>query len=715
MITLSRSFFKQSTLLSLMLLSHAALAANSYDKTEAFSVNEDSSKSHSIYGSESTTYSYLGYTSASHGSLSYNSSTKYITYKPTKNYCGSDSYTYSLHKYTSGGGGGGGGRPNLNGIKQPSNLKDSAPSATKLSLVEGSPQLTGEKDTKGATTLGTIHHITRITVYVTVRCINDTPTISNIPSKTINEDSNTGYIPFSIGDIETSTSSLTLSVTSTNTALIPTNRIYLAGSGANRSIKAVPLANKSGTSRITVTVRDANGATRSDNYMVAVNSVNDTPSASDISNKTINEDGNTGNIAFTISDVETPASILSVSATSSDTTLVPTSRVTFGGSGYNRTVKVTPATNKHGKTTVTVKIKDASGAVKSEAFIVTVNSVNDLPTISNITDKSINEDNNTGNIGFTIGDIETPTSSLIVSAVSSKTSLIPTSNIVLGGSGASRTVKVTPLANQSGSATITVTVTDAHGGKRTDAFVVTVKSVNDVPTISNISNKTINEDNHTGNIAFTVGDVETATSSLKLTVTSDNVSLIPTSNVALGGSGASRTVKVTPLANKHGSATITVTVEDAGGLKKSDAFIVTVSSVNDSPIISQGTTHSFNLLKGASTAFTLSATDIDNSTLIWSIKTQGTKGVANANETSGVISYTLDSNVQANDVDNFIVQVSDGDKAATITVSVTAVANIVRYKYDARGRLKSAMNSEEEETSFDYDDAGNRITAGKAN
>jgi YD repeat-containing protein len=414
-------------------------------------------------------------------------------------------------------------------------------------------------------------------------------------------------------------------------------------------------------------------------------------------------------------DVETPASILSVSATSSNTTLVPTSRVTFGGSGYNRTVKVTPAANKYGKTTVTVKIKDASGAIKSEAFVVTVNSINDLPTISNITNKSINEDKNTGNIGFTIGDIETSTGSIIVSATSSKTGLIPTNNITFGGSGANRTVKVTPLANQSGDATITVTVKDEHGGRRSNSFIVTVKSINDVPTISNIGNKTINEDNHTGNIAFTIGDVETATSSLKLTVTSDNVSLIPTSNVALAGSGASRTVKVIPLANKHGSATITVTVEDAGGLKKSDAFIVTVNSVNDDPIISQGTTHAFNVLKGGSKTFNLSATDIDSSTLTWSVKTQGTKGVSSANETSGVISYSLNSNVQADDVDSFTIQVSDGDKSASIKVSVTVVANIVRYKYDARGRLISAVNSEEEETAFDYDDAGNRVTAGKAN
>ncbi|KGJ91169.1 Ig-like domain-containing protein [Colwellia psychrerythraea] len=718
MFELSRSFFVWLTILSLVFFSQATLALNQYDKTEAFSVNEDSSKSHSIYGSESTTYQYLGYSSTSHGSLTYNSSTKYITYKPTANYCGSDTYTYSLHKYTSsgGGGGGGGGRPpNLNAVSQPSAAKESASLPAQLTLSDDVSQITVSKTTKGATTLGTIHHITRITVYVTVNCINDAPTISNIASRTISEDSNTGYVPFTIGDVETSTNSLSISVSSNNTALIPTSRINLAGSGANRSIRAIPLANKYGTARITVTVTDGNGATRSDAYLVVVNSVNDIPSTSNISNKAINEDSNTGNIAFTISDVETPASTLSLSATSNNTSLIPISRISFGGSGYYRTVKVTPLANKYGSATITVYIKDSDGGIRSDAFIVTVNSVNDVPTIANITNRSINEDSNTGYIPFSIGDIETPTSSLVLSVTSSKTSLIATSGISFGGSGANRTVKVTPLANQYGSATITVTVRDAHAGIKSDAFVVTVKSVNDAPTITDITAKTIDEDGNTGNLSFTIGDVETATSSLKLSVTSTNPSLIPTSRLVLAGSGANRTIKVTPLTDKHGSATITVTVEDAGGVKKSDAFIVTVKPINDAPIISQGTNHEINLLKGTTKTITLSATDVDNSSLTWSIKSQANKGLASANATTGVISYTSNSNAQADEIDSFVVQVSDGNKTANITIAVTVVANTVQYKYDARGRLISVISSAKEETSFAYDDAGNRTTAGKAN
>lgn len=91
-----------------------------------------------------------------------------------------------------------------------------------------------------------------------------------------------------------------------------------------------------------------------------------------------------------------------------------------------------------------------------------------------MTDRSVAAGQSTGAIPFTVGDAETPAGSLVVSAASSNTTLVPTSAIVLGGSGSSRTVSVTPAAGQSGMATITLMVADAGGLTATDTFVLTV-------------------------------------------------------------------------------------------------------------------------------------------------------------------------------------------------------------------------------------------------
>ena len=80
----------------------------------------------------------------------------------------------------------------------------------------------------------------------------------------------------------------------------------------------------------------------------------------------------------------------------------------------------------------------------------------------------------------------------------------------------------------------------------------------------------------TGAIAFTVGDVETASGDLDMTGSSNNPTLVPDANIVFGGSGTDRTVTVTPAANQSGTTTITLTVTDADGGATSDTFNLTV-------------------------------------------------------------------------------------------------------------------------------------------
>ncbi len=104
-----------------------------------------------------------------------------------------------------------------------------------------------------------------------------------------------------------------------------------------------------------------------------------------------------------------------------------------------------------------------------------------LPTISNVVDRSTLESTATPAIAFTINDNETPAASLSVSGASSNTALVPNSNIVFGGSGTNRTVTITPTAGLSGTATISLTVTDGDLNTAVDTFVLTVTPVYQLP------------------------------------------------------------------------------------------------------------------------------------------------------------------------------------------------------------------------------------------
>jgi len=417
---------------------------------------------------------------------------------------------------------------------------------------------------------------------LTVNPVNDLPTISDITDKSLVEDTATSGIALTVGDVETAAGSLTLSAASSNPALIPIGGIVFGGSGANRTVTLTPAANQFGTSTITVTVSDGVGNS-SDTFVLTVSALNDLPTISDVPSQTISEDASTAVLPVTVGDVETASSSLTLTATSSNLTLVPVANIVFGGTGANRTVRVTPAPNQSGTATITLIVGDGT-ATASDTFTLTVTAVNDLPAISDVLDQTVNEDTATAALPFVIGDVETAAGSLTLSKSSSNTSLVPSANIVLGGTGGSRTVTVTPAANQSGTATITLTVSDGTASVG-DTFLLTVNAVNDPPTISNITDKTTPEDTATTAIAFTVGDVETSAASLTVSGASSNPALVSTAGIVLGGSGANRTVTVTPLPNQFGASTITVTVSD-GAASASDTFLLTVTAVNDLPSIS---------------------------------------------------------------------------------------------------------------------------------
>lgn len=121
---------------------------------------------------------------------------------------------------------------------------------------------------------------------------------------------------------------------------------------------------------------------------------------------------------------------------------------------------------------------------------------NEAPTLSEIADQTIDEDSS-ATVTFEVSDAETPVESLVVSAVSSDM-LVPQAGLVLNGNGTNRyTLTVTPAAEQSGSTTITVMVSD--GSRRTsESFDLVVNEL--VPDIV-LSPASIDLTGTVGNVA----------------------------------------------------------------------------------------------------------------------------------------------------------------------------------------------------------------------
>ncbi|MDQ3347087.1 MAG: PxKF domain-containing protein, partial [Acidobacteriota bacterium] len=116
----------------------------------------------------------------------------------------------------------------------------------------------------------------------------------------------------------------------------------------------------------------------------------------------------------------------------------------------------------------------------------------------------------------------------------------------------------------------------ADGVQSDVSNLVTITAViNAAPGLSPIGNQTISADTSAGPLAITVTDESAAT--VALSGSSSNTTLVPNSGIAFGGSGANRTVTVTPAANQTGTATITITATDASGSVVSTSFLLTVN------------------------------------------------------------------------------------------------------------------------------------------
>jgi hypothetical protein len=207
---------------------------------------------------------------------------------------------------------------------------------------------------------------------------------------------------------------------------------------------------------------------------------NSPPTLSPIANITLDEDAGTQTVA--LSGIGPGAGdenqTLTITALSSNPSLIPNPTITYTNPSANGSLTLRPEVKTVGTAVITVIVDDGqpSDNMVVRSFLVTV-AVNDLPTISPIADRTINENTSTGPIPFTVSDSETAASALVVAGNSSNPTLVPPANLVFAGSGTNRTVTVIPASHQFGTATIILTATDSAGGTGSRAFSVTVNAV----------------------------------------------------------------------------------------------------------------------------------------------------------------------------------------------------------------------------------------------
>jgi len=288
------------------------------------------------------------------------------------------------------------------------------------------------------------------------------------------------------------------------------NAVYASGSGTTLLFRYTVTAGNSDQDGIVVgTAIVANGGTLKDDaendatlVLNGVGSVtgvlvNDAPTVMVNTELTLDEDSAaTGitNAKLQATDLEQGAEQLTftVGTAPAKGVLKKSSTVLIDGSTFTQAdinsslITYTPNQNQNGSDSFTFTVSDGAGGIANGTFNITVNAVNDTPTLDTISNLTIDEDAGQQIVnlsGISAGGGETQT--LTVTATSSDTALIPNPDVSYTSADATGTLTFTPAANANGTATITVTVTDdggtANGGVDTymRTFTVTVNAVSD--------------------------------------------------------------------------------------------------------------------------------------------------------------------------------------------------------------------------------------------
>ena len=275
-----------------------------------------------------------------------------------------------------------------------------------------------------------------------------------------------------------------------------------------------------------------------------------------------------------IADVDTAASSLVVTGTSSDTNVLPNANIVIGTLGLSRTLSVHPL--QTGTATVTVRVSDGV-AQSAQSFLLTVTNLvtpNIPPTLASLANLTINEDAGAQTVLLTGISSGGESQTLTVTASATPQSLIPSIETVYVSPRTTGTVSFVTAPNSWGTGVVNVTVSDGLA-QTVRSFTVTVNPANDAPTLTSIANSTTIEDTATPPDRVHDRRCGDTASSLTLSGTSSNLTLVPQGNIVFGGSGANRTVQVTPATGQLGTAMITVWVSD-GALAGNRAFELTV-------------------------------------------------------------------------------------------------------------------------------------------
>ncbi|EGQ9296475.1 tandem-95 repeat protein [Vibrio parahaemolyticus] len=487
-----------------------------------------------------------------------------------------------------------------------------------------------------------------------VNRVNDAPTIKVDAVESITEDAvstDTVVATLTVRDTDMPEDQLTVSLENNSNGyfVLVGNEVKLTQAGVD-AVNNDELNLKDLT--ISASVSDGVNPTANDSDSLIVNRVNDAPVAKDDIATTQEDTAVTIDVLPNDSDVD--GDKLSIESAS-----VPKEQGTV--EVVDGKLVFTPAENFNGDAEITYTVTD--GQLTDEAKVtVTVNPVNDAPTIKvdaveSLTEDAVNTDTVVATL--TVRDTDTPEDQLTVSLENNSNG-----HFVLVGNEVKLTQAGVDAVNNDElnlkDLTISASVSDGVNPTASDSDSLIVNRVNDAPTVENaIADQVLSEDfaSYTIDLNDAFKDSDSAL----------NFSVSGNSNVLVSIENGIATIS--PTADWNGSETLTFTATDPSGESISQTVNFTVAPVAD--IVADKAT----VVEDTPTIIKVLGNDTfegDGKVVSLDANNGPVNGSVSVNP-DGSVTYTPDDNYVGEDTFTYIVTSGGMSESTTVEVNVTPV------------------------------------------
>jgi hypothetical protein len=202
----------------------------------------------------------------------------------------------------------------------------------------------------------------------TINNVDDPPVATNITPPAFDQDTQS-IITLAYTDVDSDKATVCAITSSTNVTVTQACACSVAGVC---TVGVTGTSNYSGAASFNYTVTANSAVSNSATATLAINLVNTAPTIAAIAATYANE--NTNYILnFTVGDINGPlACSTAITATSTNTTLIPIANIVFAGTYPNCTATIAPANNIFGASSLNFKVTDGGGLFSSTSFIHTV-------------------------------------------------------------------------------------------------------------------------------------------------------------------------------------------------------------------------------------------------------------------------------------------------------------------------------------------------------